>query len=122
MEIVPPETALQAAKREEEPCQGLKVHFGVVGCKGGGGKKKKLVRSRKVFPGACIPTRAKATLSTMPGIESSLWRGIRFAKEAVVFRLAKRVTVRAPVALAIVACFLRACFLLSYINNQCLVY
>ena len=87
------------------------------------GEEKKLVRSRKVFPGACIPTRAKATLSTMPGIESSLWRGIRFAKEAVVFRLAKRVTVRAPVALAIVACFLRACFLLSYIiNNQCLVY
>ena len=44
MAIVPPETALQAAKREEEPCQGLKVHFGVVlGCKGGGEGKKKTI-------------------------------------------------------------------------------
>ena len=49
MEIVSPETALQAAKREEEPCQGLKVHFGVVGCKGGGGKKKNLLGPEKFF-------------------------------------------------------------------------
>jgi len=36
----------------------LPIHFGVVlGCKGGG-RKKKLFRSRKVFSGAGIPNRA----------------------------------------------------------------
>ena len=36
------------------------LHFGVVlGCKGGGGKKKNIFRSRKVFSSAGIPNRAK---------------------------------------------------------------
>ena len=36
----------------------LQIHFGVaLGCKGGGGKKK-LFRSRKVFSGAGISNRA----------------------------------------------------------------
>ena len=39
----------QSYRQDIPPCQGLKVHFGVVlGCKGGGGKKK-LFRPRKVF-------------------------------------------------------------------------
>jgi hypothetical protein len=36
----------------------LPIHFGVVlGCKGGGGKKK-LFRPRTVFSGAAVPNRA----------------------------------------------------------------
>ena len=49
----------QSYRPDIPPCQGLKVYFGVVfGCKGGGGGKKKLFRSRTVFSGVGTPNGA----------------------------------------------------------------
>ena len=59
----------------------LPIHFGVVlDCKGGGGKKKQ-IGPEKFFQAQPSKTELRARYSTMAGLESLFWRGIRWRKE-----------------------------------------
>ena len=69
----------------------LPIHFGVVlGCKGGGGKKKK-IRPRKVFSGAGIPNRAAiGQIFHHARARILFWRGIRFLGPEKFFQHSKK--------------------------------
>ena len=71
----------QSYRPDIPPCQGLKVYFGVVfGCNGGGGGRKNFLGPEKFFQVQAPQTELQARYSTMPGLESLFWRGIRLQR------------------------------------------